>query len=122
LAPGAGGREGPEGQEVQDAREGQDGQEGPTSGGAAPQADVVAAVRDIRRRWQAEIAARGVDRERAVALDERFNAAFARVFSQHASAFAGTDLDPESNRKRMEAIVKRIEELAQSLAGPQAAA
>ncbi|HEY2905910.1 MAG TPA: DUF349 domain-containing protein [Vicinamibacterales bacterium] len=89
---------------------------------AAPQADVVAAVRDIRRRWQAEIAARGVDRERAVALDERFNAAFARVLWQHASAFAGTDLDPESNRKRMEAIVKRIEELAQGLAGPQAAA
>jgi hypothetical protein len=92
------------------------------SAAASPQPDVVAAVRDIRRRWQAEIAARGVDRERAVALDERFNAAFARVLSQHASAFAGTDLDPESNRKRMEAIVKRIEELAQSLAGPQAAA
>jgi len=103
-------------------QEGLEGREAPESAGTAPPADVVAAVRDIRRRWQAEIAARGVDRERAVALDERFNAAFARVLSHHASAFAGTDLDPESNRKRMEAIVKRIEELAQSLAGPQAAA
>ena len=88
----------------------------------APQTDIVAAVRDIRRRWQAEVAARGVDRERALALDERFNAGFARVLAAHPAAFAGTDLDPDSNRKRMEAIVKRIEELAQSLAGPQAAA
>ena len=36
------------------------------------------AVRALRARWQQEIAARGVDRDRAVALDERFAAAFAR--------------------------------------------
>ncbi len=112
-------------QEGQDGQERQDGQQAPdltSTAAAAPQTDVVTAVRDIRRRWQAEIAARGVDRERALALDERFNAAFARVLSRNASAFAGTDLDPESNRKRMETLVKRLEELAQSLAGPQAAA
>jgi len=38
------------------------------------------------------------------------------------AAFAGTDLDPETNRKRMETIVKRIEDLATSLAGPASAA
>jgi hypothetical protein len=32
--------------------------------------------------------------------------------------FSGTDLDPDANRKRMENIVKRIEDLATSLAGP----
>ena len=37
--------------------------------------------RALRARWQQEIAARGVDRERAVALDQRFAAAFARVIA-----------------------------------------
>jgi len=32
--------------------------------------------------------------------------------------FAGTDLDPEANRQRMEAIVGRVEKLAASLRGP----
>src|SRR5207248_2808595 len=84
--------------------------------------DVLAKVRSIRGRWNAELAARGVDRERAAALDERFAAAFARVVSGYAAVFAGTDLDPDANRKRMEAIVTRMEELAKSLGGPAAAA
>jgi hypothetical protein len=33
------------------------------------------------------------------------------------AAFKGTDLDPEANRRRMEALVKRVEELAASLGG-----
>jgi hypothetical protein len=86
---------------------------------AAADDDIVQKVRDIRRRWQVEIAARGVDRERAAALDERFTAASGQVLSQHAAAFAGTDLDPDANRKRLEALVKRMEDLVQSLAGPQ---
>ena len=84
--------------------------------------DLIAKVREIRRRWQAELAARGVDRERAAALDERFNAASARVMAQFPSAFKGTDLDVDANRTRMEAIVKRMEDLAASLAGPPGAA
>jgi uncharacterized membrane protein YgcG len=86
---------------------------------SADHEDVVGKVRDIRRRWQSEIAARGVDRERAAALDERFQAAYSQVLATHAARFAGTDLDPETNRKRMEMLVKRMEDLAQSLAGPQ---
>jgi hypothetical protein len=33
------------------------------------------------------------------------------------AGFKGTDLDPEANRRRMEALVKRVEELAASLGG-----
>lgn len=79
-------------------------------------------MRDIRRRWQHELALRGVDRERAVALDERFAAAFNRTIARWPSVFGGTDLDPDANRKRMDAIVRRIEDLATSIAGPAVAA
>jgi hypothetical protein len=78
--------------------------------------EVLAAVRALRARWQQEIAARGVDRERAVALDQRFAAAFARVLAAVPSAFAGSDLDLDANRKRMESLVRRMEELADSAA------
>jgi Domain of Unknown Function (DUF349) len=83
-----------------------------------PPADLLAKVRDIRRRWQAELAARGVDRERAARLDERFAAASERVMTQFPAVFKGTDLDVDANRARMEAIVKRMEDLANSLAAP----
>jgi hypothetical protein len=73
-------------------------------------------VRALRARWHQEIAARGVDRDRAVALDARFQAAFNRVIAAWPAVFGGTDLDPDSNRKRMEALVKRAEDLAASLA------
>ncbi len=84
--------------------------------------DLLEKVRALRGRWQQELAARGVDPDRARALDERFATAGARVIGRWPAAFAGTDLDPESNRKRMESIVKRIEDLASSLAGPGGAA
>lgn len=84
--------------------------------------DLVAKVRSIRGRWQSELAARGVDRDRAAQLDARFAAAFARVVAAYPTAFAGTDLDPDANRKRMESIVQRMEDLAKSLAGPTTAA
>ena len=82
-----------------------------------PPQEILAAVRAIRARWQQEVAARGVDRERAAALDARFAAAFARVLAAVPAAFAGTDLDPEANRKRMEGLVRRMEELANSTGG-----
>lgn len=88
---------------------------------AGPQpasADVVAKVRDIRRRWQHELALRGVDRDRAAQLDERFAAAFNRLIARNPAAFAGSDLDPDANRKKMESLVKRMEDLANSVAAP----
>jgi hypothetical protein len=86
-----------------------------------PPADLLAQVRALRGRWQQEIAARGVDPERAQALDRRFTDAFAAVVARWPSAFAGSDLDPEANRKRMETLVRRVEDLASSIAGPAAA-
>jgi hypothetical protein len=86
-----------------------------------PPADLMAKVRGLRGRWQSELAARGVDPERAQALDRRFADAFAAVVARWPSAFAGSDLDPDANRKRMESLVKRVEDLAASFAGPAAA-
>jgi hypothetical protein len=94
----------------------------PQSAIEEPPPDLMAKVRSLRARWQSELAARGVDRDRAAALDERFTAAFNRVIARWPSVFGGTDLDPDSNRKRMEALVSRMEELARSLAGPAAGA
>jgi hypothetical protein len=80
--------------------------------------DLAATVRGLRNRWQQELAARGVDREQAAALDRRYADACRHIIQRWPSAFAGTDLDPEANRKRMELIVKRMEDLAASLKGP----
>jgi hypothetical protein len=89
---------------------------------AQPPADLMATVRALRGRWQTEIAARGVDRDRALALDDRFAKAFAAVVARWPAVFGGSDLDPDANRKKMETIVQRIEALAKSLGGPAAAA
>jgi hypothetical protein len=94
----------------------------PNGDGAAPPPDLLANLRGLRSRWQQEVAARGVDPDRARLLDERFRAAFAAVVAHWPSVFGGTELDPDANRKRLESIVKRVEDLAASLAGPSAAA
>jgi uncharacterized protein DUF349 len=91
------------------------------SASPGPPTDLLSTVRAIRLRWQQELAARGVDPERARALDDRFTAAFARVLTRWPSVLGGTDLDPEANRKRMESIVRRVEDLAASLVGPSTA-
>jgi uncharacterized protein DUF349 len=82
--------------------------------------DLVASIRSIRGRWQHELAMRGVDRERAAALDERFAAAFNAITNRWPDTLKGTDLDPNANRTRMESLVQRVEDLAKSLAGPAA--
>ncbi len=74
-------------------------------------------MRSLRARWQQEIAARGVEPGRAAELDRRFAAAFEHLRASRPEVFAGTDLDPEANRQRMEAIVSRVEKLAASLRG-----
>ena len=92
-----------------------------SAGSETAPADLLPSVRAIRARWQQEIAARGVDFDRARALEERFASAFAQVMARWPAAFAGTDLDPQANRKQIEQIVRRIEDLAVSLAGPLSA-
>jgi hypothetical protein len=84
-------------------------------------AELLARMRSIRSRWQQELAARGVEPARAAQLDQRFNAAFELVRAARPEAFAGTDLDPDANRRQMEALVERIEKLASSLRGSAAA-
>jgi hypothetical protein len=86
-----------------------------------PAADLLAQVRALRARMQQEIALRGVDPEQARAIDARFAAAFAALLARWPAAFSDTDLDPEANRKRMESLVRRVEELATSRSGPVAA-
>ena len=83
-------------------------------------AELLARARSLRARWMQEIAARGVEPARAVALDQRFAAAFEQLRAARPDAFAGTDLDPEANRQRMDALVVRVEKLATSLRGPAA--
>jgi len=85
---------------------------------SAPPPDFLTKIRTLRVRWQQELAARGVDRERAAALDERYAQAFGKALARWPQALAGSEFDPESNRRRMESIVKRMEELANSIAGP----
>lgn len=87
-----------------------------------PPADLLEQVRALRARMQQEIAARGVDPEQARAIETRWTAAFAGVLARWPAAFSDTDLDPEANRKRMESLVRRVEDLATSVAGPVAAA
>jgi Domain of Unknown Function (DUF349) len=82
-----------------------------------PPPDLAATVRTLRNRWQQELAARGVDRDTAVVLDRRYAEACRRVITRWPTGFKGTDLDPEANRRRLETLVKRVEELASSLGG-----
>src|SRR5215831_12955192 len=83
--------------------------------GLEPPPDLAATVRTLRNRWQQELAARGVDRDTAAALDRRYAEACRRVIARWPNGFKGTDLDPEANRRRMESLVKRVEDLAASL-------
>ena len=83
-------------------------------------ADLVDQLRALRTRWQQEVVARGVDPDTARTLDARFTGTFATLVGRWPATFAGTELDPEASRRRMETLVNRVEELAQSLAGPAA--
>jgi Domain of Unknown Function (DUF349) len=92
-----------------------DSPDGPAEQTIAAPAELLATVRSLRSRWQQELALRGVDSERATALDQRFAAAFAGVVAAWPGVFKGTDLDPDANRQRMETLVRRLESLAESL-------
>jgi len=85
-------------------------------GSEAP-ADLLATSRSLRSRWQSEVAGRGVDPDQARVLDQRFALAFGTIINRWPAAFGGSDLDPESNRKKMEALVAKVEALAASLSG-----
>jgi len=56
-----------------------------------------------------------------MALDRRFADAFRAVVARWPQAFAGTEMDPDANRRQLENLVKRMEDLAASLKEPVAA-
>ena len=85
--------------------------------GAEAPADLLTTARGLRSRWQQELAGRGVDPDQARALDQRFALAFGTIVNRWPAAFGGSDMDPESNRKKMEALVTKVEALATSLSG-----
>jgi hypothetical protein len=66
-------------------------------------------IQDARAKWQqAPELPRGLQQD----LAARYHQALSRMVAAWPSAFAGTDLDPEATRKRMEKLVTRVEELA----------
>jgi hypothetical protein len=84
--------------------------------GAAPE-DLYARVQDARARWQqAPELPRVVQQDLAV----RYHQALSQLVAVWPDAFAGTDLDPASTRKRMEKLVARLEEAVPMQAAPQA--
>jgi Domain of Unknown Function (DUF349) len=84
--------------------------------GAAPEG-LYAAVQAARTKWS-----HGPELPRAVQEDlaVRYHQALGRLVAAWPSAFAGTDLDPETTRKRMEKLVARVEELVPTKAAPPA--
>jgi hypothetical protein len=85
--------------------------------GEQPPDDLAVRVRAIRARWQQELAARGVEPAAAAELARRFAQASTQLVARWPAAFSGSDLDPAANRRRMEVLVRRVEELAATL-GP----
>jgi hypothetical protein len=65
-------------------------------------------VSDIRRRWAEKTV--GLPRERAIRLGDRFTHALTRVAVRWPASFAGTDIDPEANAKRLEELCVQVEQ------------
>ena len=85
--------------------------------GSAPE-NLYATIQQARTRWQ-----QAPELPRAVQQDlaARYHEALGRIVATWPSAFAGTDLDPSTTRKRMEKLVAKVEELVPAQAKPQAA-
>ncbi|HEX5108419.1 MAG TPA: DUF349 domain-containing protein [Vicinamibacterales bacterium] len=88
----------------------------PGEAGDAPDG-LVATVQGARTRWQ-----QAPELPRAIQQDlaARYHNALSRIVGRWPAAFAGTELDPEATRKRMEKLLARVEELLPSQSRPQA--
>jgi hypothetical protein len=74
-------------------------------------------VQDARLRWQqAPELPRGLQQD----LAARYHQALGRLVAAWPAAFAGTDLDPDATRKRMERLLARIEEISADTSRQQA--
>ncbi len=76
-----------------------------------PPADLVTRVQSIRARWQ-----KLPELPRALHDDEtaKLNDLLAEIVKAHPAAFAGSDLDPELVRQRMEKLLAKVESLVPS--------
>jgi hypothetical protein len=75
----------------------------------------VTTVQALRSQWaQAPELPRAIQQDLAV----RYHQALARIVTVWPSAFAGSEMDPESTRRRMEKLLARVEELVASPAAP----
>ena len=88
----------------------------PGASGAAPER-LYEAVKDARARWQL---APELPRTLGQDLAARYHDAIGRLVSVWPEAFAGTEIDPDATRRRMEKLVERVEALGSS--EPQAPA
>src|SRR5688500_4254954 len=84
---------------------------------ADPPEHLFKTVQDARLRW---VAAPDLPRGLQQDLAAKYHQALAVLVAAWPAAFAGTDLDPEATRRRMEKLVARVEELAPEKGGPQA--
>jgi hypothetical protein len=84
---------------------------------ADPPENLYKTIQDARARWQqAPELPRGLQQD----LAARYHQALSRLVAAWPTGFAGTDLDPDTTRKRMEKLVARVEELAPDKANAQA--
>jgi hypothetical protein len=84
---------------------------------AAPPDGLYQTIQDARARWQqAPELPRIIQQE----LAARYHQALGQAVATWPDAFKGTDLDPETTRKRMEKLVARVEELVPAQARSQA--
>jgi hypothetical protein len=85
----------------------------PRDGNAAGDApdNLATTVRDARTKWQQ---APEVPRQLQQDLAARYHQAIGQLIGTWPSAFAGTDLDPETTRKRMEKLLSKVEDLLPS--------
>jgi hypothetical protein len=70
---------------------------------------VVKDVLALKRQWDQSP---GLAREQSEPLAARYGAALAAILAAHAAAFAGTELDADQNRKRLEQLCQTVEALA----------
>jgi hypothetical protein len=78
-------------------------------------ADLVSTVQALRAQWaQAPELPRAIQQD----LAARYHQALAKIVTVWPRAFAGSDMDPESTRRRMEKLLSRVEELVTGPAAP----
>jgi hypothetical protein len=70
---------------------------------------IVKDVLALKRQWDQSP---GLAREQSEPLAARYAAALAAIVAAHGEAFAGTELDAEQNRKRLEQLCQTVEGLA----------